>query len=231
MSLLNIAGLTAGYGRAVVLRDVDLSVEDGEAVALVGRNGAGKSTLLNSVFGLARVHAGEITVSGRPLRPDRGGRAAAHGLALTPQGRRIVPQLTVKENLLLGTAARRSGRWTLETVFELFPVLAERSSARGSVLSGGQQQMLAIGRSLMANPDVLFLDEPSEGLAPVVVDDLVDVFRAIHRSGTAVVLVEQQLELVRQIADRVLVLSKGAIKAQAPISQLETGTLQDALAL
>jgi branched-chain amino acid transport system ATP-binding protein len=231
MSLLEIANLSAGYGKAVVLRGINLSIESGESTALIGRNGAGKSTLLLSLFGLAQIHNGTISVSGRELATSRGARAAAHGLALTPQGRRVIPQLTIRENLLLGSAVKRPGRWNLETVYDLFPVLRERASKQGSALSGGQQQMLAIGRSLMANPDLLFLDEPSEGLAPVIVDELVDVLRAVQAAGTAIFIVEQHLNLVRKVADRVIVLSKGEISAQAPISELDSDQFHQKISL
>lgn len=231
MSLLEITELSAGYGKAVVLRGINLSIQRGESVALVGRNGAGKSTLLLSLFGLARIHQGTVRVSGRELSISRGAGAAARGLALTPQGRRIISQLTVRENLLLGAAVRRSGYWDLDTVYELFPVLKERAKKPGSALSGGQQQMLAIGRSLMANPELLFLDEPSEGLAPIVVDELVDVFRTVQASGTAIFIVEQHLNLVRKVADRVIVLSKGEISAEAPITELDSDHFRQRLAL
>jgi ABC-type branched-subunit amino acid transport system ATPase component len=231
MNLLEISGMSAGYGQAVVLRDIDLSVGTGESVALVGRNGAGKSTLLLSLFGLARVHRGSILIGGQPFWPARAQSAAARGLALTPQGRRIIPQLTVRENLLLGTAAGRRGRWNLPAIFELFPILAERAGKPGSALSGGQQQMLAIGRSLMSNPDLLFLDEPSEGLAPVIVDELVKVIHSIQAAGTAVFLVEQHLELVRKVSQRVILLSKGAVAAESRVEAMDAPDFQVKLAL
>jgi branched-chain amino acid transport system ATP-binding protein len=222
MTLLEVSHLTAGYGKATVLRDISLTIGSGESMALVGRNGAGKSTLLLSLFGLAQVHSGQVTVSGRRFIPSRRARMAARGLALTPQGRRIITQLTVEENLVLGTAARRDGPWDVGAVYELFPALRERARKPGSALSGGQQQMLAIGRSLMANPELLFLDEPSEGLAPVIIDELVEVFRSIKAAGTAIFIVEQHLNLVRKIADRVVVLSKGEVVADVPVSELDT---------
>jgi ABC-type branched-subunit amino acid transport system ATPase component len=231
MNLLEISGMSAGYGQAVVLRDIDLSVGTGESVALVGRNGAGKSTLLLSLFGLARVHRGSILIGGQPFWPARAQSAAARGLALAPQGRRIIPQLTVRENLLLGTAAGRRGRWNLQAIFELFPILAERAGKPGSALSGGQQQMLAIGRSLMSNPDLLFLDEPSEGLAPVIVDELVKVIQSIQAAGTSVFLVEQHLELVRTVSQRVILLSKGAVAAESRVEAMDAPDFQVKLAL
>jgi ABC-type branched-subunit amino acid transport system ATPase component len=231
MNLLEISGMSAGYGQAVVLRDIDLSVAQGESVALVGRNGAGKSTLLLTLFGLARMHGGSILIGGEPFWPARAQPAAARGLALTPQGRRIIPQLTVRENLLLGTAAGRRGRWNLKAVFGLFPILQERAAKPGSALSGGQQQMLAIGRALMSNPDLLFLDEPSEGLAPVIVDELAEVFRSIHAGGTSLFVVEQHLDLVRRISQRVILLSKGAVAAESRVEAMDAPDFQAKLAL
>lgn len=230
-TLLRIEGLRAGYGKATVLRDINLAIDTGESTAMVGRNGAGKSTLLMSLFGLATVQAGKVFVSGQRLSTSRGARAAARGLALTPQGRRIIADLTVQENLQLGAAVRRRGHWNLKTVYGLFPILKERARKPGSALSGGQQQMLAIGRSLMANPDLLFLDEPSEGLAPVIVDELVDVFRKIQANGTAIFIVEQHLGMVRRVADRVIVLSKGQIAAEGGISELDSEPMRQKLAL
>jgi len=229
--LLEISNLTAGYGKAKVLRDVSLAIDAGESVAMIGRNGAGKSTLLLSLFGLAQLHSGQVTVAGQRLASNRRARMATCGLALTPQGRRIITQLTVQENLILGTAAGRTGPWDLDSVYELFPVLKERARKPGSALSGGQQQMLAIGRSLMANPALLLLDEPSEGLAPVIIDALVDAFRKIKSAGTAIFLVEQHLNLVRKIADRVVVLSKGEIVAEAPVSGLDAPEFRQAISL
>lgn len=230
-ALLRIEGLHAGYGKATVLRDINLGVDRGESAALVGRNGAGKSTLLLSLFGLATIQGGAVYIAGRRLSTSRGARAAARGLALTPQGRRIISELTVQENLLLGAAVRRTGHWNLKTVYELFPILKERAHKPGSALSGGQQQMLAIGRSLMANPELLFLDEPTEGLAPVVVDELVEVFRRIQANGTAIFIVEQHLGMVRRVADRVIVLSKGQIAAEGEISELDSESMRQKLAL
>ena len=231
MNVLEMSGVSAGYGQAVVLRDVDLAVAAGESVALVGRNGAGKSTLLLALFGLATMHKGAVTIGGTPFQPSRAKPAAGRGLALTPQGRRIIGELTVRENLLLGTAARRRGQWNLKTVFQLFPILEERAGKPGSALSGGQQQMLAIGRSLMANPDLLFLDEPSEGLAPVIVDELVEVFASIQQAGTSIFLVEQHLNLVRKVSQRVILLAKGEIVAESGVDVMDSPEFQARLAL
>jgi ABC-type branched-subunit amino acid transport system ATPase component len=211
MSFIRVQGLRAGYGRSLVLRDVDLDVDEGEAVAVVGKNGAGKSTLLMSLFGGTDVTAGAIVVDGLDLRGLPAYRAAKQGVALSPQGRMILPHLTVKENLLLGEACRRKGPWTLERIYDLFPILRERRNASGIALSGGQQQMLAVGRALLGNPRVLLLDEPSEGLSPVLVDELAAVFAQILASGVGILIVEQHLSLVRRVSQRFVVMAKGQI--------------------
>ena len=222
MTSLAIRALHAGYGASTVLRGLDLAIGEGESVALVGRNGAGKSTLLMSLFGETRIFSGEIKLCGKRI-DDRPGYAAAKlGVAISPQGRRILPNLTVKENLLLGRATGRSGRWDLRAVYDLFPVLAERAHSGGAMLSGGQQQMLAIGRALMANPGLLLLDEPSEGLSPVLVDDLVRALNEIRRAGAGVLIVEQHLSLVKRTTERFVILSKGEIVGAGPISQIDS---------
>jgi len=211
MSFIHVAGLRAGYGRSTVLRDIDLDVEEGEAVAVVGKNGAGKSTLMMSFFGGTDITAGAVFVGGVDLRGLPAYRAAAQGAALSPQGRMILPHLTVRENLLLGEACKRRGPWTLEKIYDLFPVLRERRNASGAALSGGQQQMLAVGRALLGNPRVLLLDEPSEGLSPVLVDELAAVFNQILAAGVGVLMVEQHLSLVRRVSRRFVVMAKGEI--------------------
>jgi len=219
---LELRALHAGYGASRVLRGLDLTIGEAESVALVGRNGAGKSTLLMSLFGETRVFSGEIRVGGKRI-DDRPGYAAAKlGVAISPQGRRILPNLTVKENLLLGRATGRSGRWNLKAVYDLFPVLAERAHSGGAMLSGGQQQMLAIGRALMANPGLLLLDEPSEGLSPVLVDDLVRALNEIRHAGAGLLIVEQHLSLVKRTTERFVILSKGEIVGAGPISEMDS---------
>lgn len=211
MSFIRIKGLSAGYGKSVVLRGIDLAVDEGESVAVVGKNGAGKSTLLNSFFGGTTVHGGSIEVGGVALEKLPAYAGPKHGVSISPQGRLILPHLTVKDNLLLGGASGRSGQWTLEKVFDLFPILRERQDKMGTALSGGQQQMLAVGRALLGNPRVLLLDEPTEGLSPVLVDDLVAVFNKIRDTGTGILVVEQHLNLVRRTTQRFVVISKGEI--------------------
>jgi len=221
MTSLELRALYAGYGASTVLRGLDLKVGEGESVALVGRNGAGKSTLLMSLFGETHIFSGEIRVGGTRVDDLPGYAAAKLGVAISPQGRRILPNLTVKENLLLGRATGRSGRWSLNTVYDLFPVLAERAHSGGAMLSGGQQQMLAIGRALMANPGLLLLDEPSEGLSPVLIDDLVRALNEIRRAGAGVLIVEQHLSLVKRTTDRFVILSKGEMVGAGPTSEID----------
>lgn len=230
MSFLSIRGLCAGYGKAQVLRKVDLDMEDGESVAVIGKNGAGKSTLLNSLFAGTTIFEGSIELAGTPLQGRPGYLAPKLGATLSPQGRLILTHLTVQENLLLGQAARRTGRWSLATVYELFPVLQERRHQPGSALSGGQQQMLAIGRALMGNPRILLLDEPTEGLSPVLVDDLARVLQQIRATGTGVLLVEQHLNLVRRVSQRFVVMAKGEIIDGGRVEEIDAPQHQAALA-
>jgi branched-chain amino acid transport system ATP-binding protein len=231
VSALKIQALYAGYGASTVLRGLDLDIAEGESVALVGRNGAGKSTLLMSLFGETRIFSGEIRVRDTRIDNRPGYLAAKLGVAISPQGRRILPNLTVKENLLLGRAPGRSGHWSLKTVFDLFPVLSERANSGGVMLSGGQQQMLAVGRALMANPGLLLLDEPSEGLSPVLVDDLVRAINEIRTAGTGVLVVEQHLSLVRRATDRFVILSKGEIVGSGPTTKMDRQENQALMAL
>ena len=231
MSVLRIEQLYAGYGASTVLHGLDLTIDEGESVAVVGRNGAGKSTLLLSVFRETSIASGEIWVRDRRIDRLPGYAAARLGISISPQGRRILPNLSVKENLLLSKAAGRKGYWDLKAVYKLFPVLRERENRPGTMLSGGQQQMLAIGRALMANPALLFLDEPSEGLSPVLVDELVGALNAIRRAGTGVLVVEQHLSLVKRATDRFVILSKGEIVGSGPIGEIGAPQHQILIAL
>ena len=230
MSFISIKGLSAGYGKSIILRSIDLAVDEGESVAVVGKNGAGKSTLLNSFFGGTTVHGGSIEVGGMALEKLPAYSGPKHGVTICPQGRLILPHLTVKENLLLGAASRRNGQWTLDKIFDHFPILRERHNKLGTALSGGQQQMLSVGRALMGNPRVLLLDEPSEGLSPVLVDDLVTVFKKIQDTGTGILIVEQHLNLVRRSTQRFVVISKGEIIDRGLTPDLDKQDHQAALA-
>lgn len=228
-ALLEIKDLDAFYGGAHVLQGVNLVVQPGETVGLVGRNGAGKSTTLLSIFGVPTVR-GEISIDGTP-RHKRAYRAAASGVSLVPQGRRIFSNLTVEENLLLGRASRRAGQWTLSRVYELFPNLGKGAKRRGTALSGGEQQMLAIGRALLAEPKLLLLDEPTEGLAPVVIDELVRILTYIQEQGTSLLLVEQHVRMVQALASRFVALRQGKVVSEGPVSGLEDRAVQQLIAM
>ena len=207
--LLCLEGVSAGYGEAVVVEDVSFHVAEGESVALLGRNGVGKSTLLATILGLTHLHRGAIRWRGADIvRWPTHSRARA-GIGWVPQERRMWASLTVEEHL---TAVAAPGEWDLARVHKLFPRLAERSGHRGSQLSGGEQQMLAIARALVTNPRLLLLDEPMEGLAPIVVEELAGVLRGLAAAGTmALILVEQHAELALSLAPRAVVMERGRV--------------------
>ena len=210
MNALTVTGLHAYYGESHVLQGVDLEVGPGEAVAIVGRNGAGKTTTISAIAGLVRARAGSVSVAGTELRGAPAHRVARAGVALVPQGRRIFADLSVRENLLL--AARPvPGGWDEGRVLELFPSLARRLTNRGDELSGGEQQMLAIGRALLRNPALLLLDEPSEGLAPKLVEQVGDALVGLRSTGLALLLVEQNLALATRVGERLYVMNKGRV--------------------
>jgi branched-chain amino acid transport system ATP-binding protein len=211
--LLAIEGLCAGYGQAVVLPNMSLRLQDGQVLALLGRNGTGKTTLINSIIGVTRRFSGSISLAGNditPLRPDQRARA---GIGWVPQERNIFRSLTVEENM---TAVAQPGPWTVEKIYGMFPRLKERRNNFGNQLSGGEQQMLAIGRALTLNPKVLLLDEPTEGLAPIIVEELLKAIGAITRSsGICSIIVEQHAQKILGLADRVVILERGSIVHQA----------------
>lgn len=231
MSLLSLRDVDAYYGRAQILDQVSIQVERGDCVAVLGRNGVGKTTLINSLLGIATVRAGTVEMDGKPFTKIRNFDAAHHGISIVPQGRRIIGALTVEENLLLGAASRRKGTWTLSAVYDLFPVLRERADTSGTALSGGQQQMLAIGRALMANPELLILDEPSEGLAPVIVDQMIDMLNALAKSGTSILLVEQNIAFVQDVVKRYYVLSKGRVIEEGSMDGVSIEKLRQHIAV
>jgi branched-chain amino acid transport system ATP-binding protein len=217
--LLTIEGLRAGYGEAVVLPNLSLRLPDGEVLALLGRNGTGKTTLINSIVGVTRRFGGTVALSGRNLtsmRPDQRARA---GIGWVPQERNIFRSLTVEENM---TAVAQPGPWTVAKVYEMFPRLQERRSNFGNQLSGGEQQMLAIGRALTLNPKVLLLDEPTEGLAPIIVEELLTALGKITRAGgICSIIVEQNAQKILGLADRVVILERGTIVHDAASSALK----------
>ena len=211
MSALRIQSLFAGYGASTVLRGIDLTVEEGESVALVGRNGAGKSTLLLSVFRETNILSGEIWVRDRRIDGLPGYTAAKLGVSIAPQGRRILPNLTVKENLFLPPAIARTGAMSAERIYALFPNLRERLSSGGGKLSGGEQQMLAIARILRTGARFLMLDEPTEGLAPVIIQQIGRTIAELKRDGFTILLVEQNFRFASTLADRFFVMEHGKI--------------------
>lgn len=234
-SMLQVSGLNVYYGESHILRDVDLTVPKGQMVCLIGRNGVGKTTLLKTIMGLLRPRSGNITFAGKSivgLSPDQRARA---GIGYVPQGREIIPRLTVEENLLLGFEARgqkvKGPKMVPEEIYELFPVLKTMLGRMGGDLSGGQQQQLAIARALMGQPELLVLDEPTEGIQPSIILDIEAAVRKIvATTGISVLLVEQHLHFVRQ-ADRYYAMQKGGIVASGPTSELSTEVIQRFLAV
>ena len=221
--LLDVEDLDVRYGDAQALWGVSLQVRAGEAVCVVGPNGAGKSTLVNTVSGIHPASGGRISVDGTDTTFLPGHRICAYGVAIVPEGRRIFPRMTVLDNLILGAyraGARREHRTTLTGVHEMFPRLAERSTQLAGNLSGGEQQMLAIGRALMARPRLLLLDEPSLGLAPVRVDEVYDAIARIVATGVSVVVVEQDVERALAIADRAYLFGEGRVVASGRAAEL-----------
>jgi ABC-type branched-subunit amino acid transport system ATPase component len=216
-SLLNLHNLNAFYGAAHILHNLSLHINAGERVALIGRNGVGKTTVVNTILGLATLRDGTVGLGGKSYTKLRPYMAAQHGMAVVPQGRCIVANLSVEENLLLGAAVGRKGPWSVKEIYQLFPILKERAHTPGTALSGGQQQMLAVGRALMANPSLILLDEPSEGLAPVIIDQLSKIFKQVADQGTALLLIEQNMSLVVRVAERYLAMAKGAVVVEGAV--------------
>jgi branched-chain amino acid transport system ATP-binding protein len=216
--ILEISGLDVHYGQAHALQDVSLSLGL-QPVAVVGRNGMGKSTLCQALIGLTRASGGSVKLMGRELARLPAYSIAQHGLAIVPQGRRTFPSLTVHEHLRLASRAR-AGTWTIDRAYATFPRLAERRNNGGMQLSGGEQQMLAIARALLSNPRYVIMDEPSEGLAPVIVDQLIDVLRGLQADGIGLLLVEQKLVLATAVCNRVEIMLNGRIAASATAAEL-----------
>lgn len=211
--VLRVEHLTAGYGGSTVLNGVNLSLDGGSALAILGRNGVGKTTLAMTVAGLVRPASGSITFNGKEIAGKRPDQIARAGIGLVPQGRRLWKSLSVQEHLELSARRARtdSPRWTLERVFAAFPRLAERRRHLGGQLSGGEQQMVAVSRALLTDPELVILDEPSDGLAPAVVDQIGEVLRELRVDGVTVLLIEQDLHLAFAVCDDVAVMEKGAV--------------------
>ena len=220
---LEARGVSVAYGDAPALWDVSLTVGDAEVVAVIGPNGAGKTTLVNAIAGLQPTRGGALAFGGVDLARVASHLVCRHGVALVPEGRRLFARMSVEENLEMGAyrgEARRQRAESLARVYRLFPILAERRRQLAGALSGGQQQMVAIGRALMARPRLLLLDEPSLGLAPAVVDHMFDIIRAIHAEGVAILLVEQNVARALEIAGRAYVLEEGRIVAEGAAAAL-----------
>ncbi len=222
--LLVVDDIHTYYGESYVLQGVSLQVRRGHVVAVLGRNGMGKTTLIRSVIGFTPPRRGRILYGGADITRRPSEQIAKLGVGLVPQARRIFPSLTVQENLLVGARRRNGDGWTLDRIHALFPRLRERSHYRGNRISGGEQQMLAIGRALMTNPEFLLMDEPSEGLAPLLVQELGGVLGRLKQEGLSFLLVEQNFPLALTLADRVFVLSKGRVVFEGTPSELEQST-------
>jgi branched-chain amino acid transport system ATP-binding protein len=223
--MLEVEQLSAGYGEVQILRHVSLSVEAGEMVTLVGSNGAGKSTLLNTICGIIRPSAGRVALDGTDITGWTSEAIVAQGITQVPEGRRLFPQMSVRENLLMGAYRRRDQggiQRDIEWMYELFPILKERQRQRAGSMSGGEQQMCAIARGLMARPRVLILDELSLGLAPIMLDVLVDALRKVHGEGTTIFVVEQDVATAFDLARTGYVLENGRVVLSGPTADLKT---------
>ena len=215
--LLRVENLSAGYGEARVIQGLSFTIEDGRSLALLGRNGVGKTTLIDSLIGVTTRFAGRISFAGEDIAPLPPHLRARRGIGWTPQERNIFRSLTVEENL---TAIATGGPWTPKRVYKLFPRLKERRSNMGRQLSGGEQQMLAVGRALVLNPRLLLLDEPTEGLAPIIIDELLAVLRELAREGLSMIVVEQKPKKILPFTDHAIVLDRGAIAHAATSAEL-----------
>ncbi|MFN4154250.1 MAG: ABC transporter ATP-binding protein [Paracoccaceae bacterium] len=220
--MLRVEGITAGYGPVTILRELSFEAQAGQVTCIMGRNGAGKSTLLKAIMGLVPVQTGQITLAGVPVHRLPAHKVPGHGIAYVPQGRRLFGPLTVAENIEVGLLTRKKGLRTRDFVLDLFPRLRERLHQVASTLSGGEQQMLAIARALCLEPSVLLLDEPSEGLQPSMIALIRDTVLRLRDSGLTTVLVEQRVDTVLRMADRVAFMAHGRVEAEVPRNGLTT---------
>lgn len=219
-AILQTSALKAFYGDAQALFGIDFELNAGELVAIIGANGAGKSTFLKCLTGLVKTPASSVTWKGKAIGGLPPGQIVSQGLAMVPEGRRLFPSLSVEENLLMGANARRKGPWSLDRLFKLFPILQEKRHLPGTSLSGGQQQMVAIGRALMSNPEVLLCDELSLGLAPIVIREIYNAMPAITAEGMTVVIVEQDVTMARNASQRLYCFQEGKVSLQGESSDL-----------
>lgn len=229
MALLATQNLTAHYGDFQALFGVDITLREGETIAIIGANGAGKTTLMRSIAGVLTNEESSVAFSGSPIGNRPADEIMAMGVAMVPEGRRLFPSLSVEENLLIGAYGRKeAGQWTLDTVYDLFPILKERRNNPGTSLSGGQQQMVAIGRALMSNPRVLLCDEISLGLAPVVIRDIYKAVPKIKQAGASLIVVEQDIGQAMQVADRVYCMMEGRVTLSGTPDELSREAIHDA---
>jgi len=226
--LLQTTGLTAHYGDAQALFGIDFALSPGEMVAIIGANGAGKSTFMKSLTGLVKAKREQIRFKDEPIGGLAPGEIVRRGIALVPEGRRLFPSLSVEENLRMGGFAKRAGPWTLARLFSLFPILADKRSLPATSLSGGQQQMVAIGRALMSNPTVLLCDELSLGLAPIVIREIYAAMPAICAEGMTVVIVEQDVAMAQQVSQRIYCFQEGRVSLQGASGQLTRAQISQA---
>ena len=211
MSLLEVNNLSAFYGDFQALFNIDFTMEEGETLAVIGANGAGKSTFLKTITGLVDTVVDDLNYNGVSIGRLSAADIVGLGIAMVPEGRRLFPSLNVEENLLMGGYKRRQGHWTLDRIYELFPTLVERRTVPGTALSGGEQQMTAIGRALMANPDLLLFDELSLGLAPIIIKNIYDTLPTIKSEGVSILLVEQDINQALSVSDRVYCFQEGRV--------------------
>ena len=219
-ALLTVQDIHTYYGDSYVLQGLSLEIQKGEALGVLGRNGMGKTTLINSIMGFVPPRRGRIDFQGKNITRLTSFEISTMGLGLCPQGRRVFPTLSVRENLIVAEQTHTSSRWNLDSVYELFPRLGERRDQRAGSLSGGEQQMLAIGRALMTNPECLILDEPSEGLAPLIIQNLGEAIRSLKGEGLSILLVEQNTPFAIKTVDRVSVIAKGLVVYDASPQEL-----------
>lgn len=229
MALLQTRGLTARYGDFQALFGVDMRLDEGECVAIIGANGAGKSSLLRSLSGVLRQEPGMVVLDGQPIGALAADDIVALGISMVPEGRRLFPSLSVEENLLIGAyRSRGNGTWDLDAVYALFPMLKQRRNSPGNALSGGQQQMVAIGRALMSNPRIMLFDELSLGLAPVVIRDIYKALPEIRKAGASIILVEQDIGQALKVADRVYCMMEGKVTLEGPPGVLSRDAIHNA---
>lgn len=229
MTLLQTHNLTAHYGDFQALFGVDIELAEAETIAIIGANGAGKTTLMRSIAGVLRNDANAVTYCGTHIGAKPADEIMTQGIAMVPEGRKLFPSLSVEENLLIGTYGRKTGgHWSLETIYELFPILRERRRSHGTALSGGQQQMLAIGRALMSNPRVLLCDEISLGLAPVVIKDIYQAVPMIKAAGASLIVVEQDISQAMAVSDRVYCMMEGRVTLSGTPDSLSREAIHNA---